>query len=270
MAQFPQAVRARVLKWRRQHPGWGAKTLWAELATDNIAPLPSRATIGRLLKQEGLSRRYQRHSALPARTRVKATRPHQCWQLDARGNDHVEGLGSVSLIDLSDAFSRARLLCYPCLLPGPSNHPTRDDYKTALRLAFAQWGLPETIQVDHESIFFDNQAASPYPTALHLWLEALGVKLVFSRFHRPTDQAVVERSHAVWYDQVIAGQCFQHWSALYEALLRRRDFLNGTLPSASHQARTILQAVPEVQATTVAVGKKAFWHKNGLFSYQIK
>src|SRR5687768_1532281 len=43
-----RAIRTQVLRWREEHPGWGPKTLHAELARDPqfaAGPLPSRATL---------------------------------------------------------------------------------------------------------------------------------------------------------------------------------------------------------------------------------
>jgi hypothetical protein len=112
-------------------------------------------------------------------------------------------------------------------------HPNTEDYQLALRLAFLDWGLPQQVQVDHESVFFDNHIQSPFPTRLHLWLLALGIYLRFGRTHQPTDQAMTERSHQLWAAQVLRGQRFASWQALYQALRERRDFLNTRLPCAA-------------------------------------
>jgi transposase len=249
LCRFPEAMSERLLRWRKAHPGWGPKTLLAELeasySREEELSLPSRASIGRLLKEKGLSRSYQKHSRLPAPSLRSATAPHQLWEMDARGNEKVAGLGHVALIALNDRHSRARLLCYPCQLEGPQSHPKTVEYKTLLRLAFSEWGLPESLQVDHESVFFENVSKSPFPTGLHLWLCALGVELCFARPHRPTDQAITERSHTLWYEQVLQGASFSSWEELYEALLKRRPFLNRLLPCATLAHRAPLVAFPQ-------------------------
>jgi len=134
MSTFPDPVRQQVLQWRRRHPGWGAKTLRAELeAAFAGATLPSRATIGRLLNAQGLTRGYQRHSDLPQPKPASVTAPHQRWQMDAQGNEAVSGLGTVALINLTDSLSRVRLLSFPCLVDSPQGHPTTADYQLVLR-----------------------------------------------------------------------------------------------------------------------------------------
>ena len=248
LGTFPPAVRELLRAWRTAHPGWGPKTLRAELAVAlPEQPLPSRASIARWLRATGLTRRYERHQALPQAPHHAAQAPHEVWQLDAQGAQHVAGVGQVALINLVDVCSKAKLLSYPCWLGAQrtERHPTTDDYQVALRLAFCEGGLPDRLAVDHDSVFYDNTSKSPFPTRLHLWLLALGIELTFARVHRPTDQAVIERSHQTWQRQVLAGQEFPSWPALCAALAARRTFLNQRLPCASLGERPPLVAHPQ-------------------------
>jgi hypothetical protein len=166
---------------------------------------------------------------------------------NARGYENVPDVGLVSLIDLNDRFSRVRLFSYPCWLGKTrvERHARTEDYQACLRLAFTEWGLPQTIQVDHESVFYDNRSKSPFPTRFHLWLIALGVDLSFIRVHQPKDQAMTERSHQLWSQQVLQGRTFSDWSALYAALDKRRTFLNHHLPCRSLAGQPPLVAHPE-------------------------
>jgi len=235
---YPSAILETLQALRTAHPGWGPKTLRVELGTladCRELPLPSRSSIARWLKAEGLTRRYERHRDLPQPGPLTLIAPHQEWEMDARGHQYVPDVGVIALIDLNDTFSKVRLLSYPCWLGAKraTRYPTTEDYQLVLRLAFSEWGLPERLAVDHDSVFTDNQSKSPFPTRLHLWLLALGVDLTFGRSARPTDQAITERSHQTWANQVLVGQRFDDWQLLWEALRARRDFLNQCLPCAS-------------------------------------
>lgn len=234
LSAFPPEVRATLLRWRQDHPGWGAKTLRAELEADarfKQQPLPSRRSIARWLHSEGLSRRHQRRQDLPAPMRPVLQAPHEEWEMDARGEERVSGVGLVMLIDLNDRVSHARLLSYPCWVGDQrvSRAPSTADYQLALRLAFAEWGLPDRIAVDHDVVFYDSRSASPFPTRLHLWLVALDVALVFGPVGRATERGLTERSHQLWGAQVLEGQHFADWETLYQALVQRRQFLNQRL-----------------------------------------
>lgn len=238
LSTFPDTLRATLIRWRTAHPGWGPQTLHAELRTGRgVADhrLPSPASIGRFLREQGLTRPYQKHQTLPAPVRYPADQPHDVWEMDARGYSKVPDIGVISLVNLNDRCSHARLISYPVWVGHQrcTRHPDSEDYQTALRLAFTDWGLPRQLQVDHESVFVDNQSKSPFPTRLHLWLCALGIDLVFSRPGRPTDQGMTERSHQIWEAQCLVGQLYGDWHALYGTLHQRRDFLNYVLPCAT-------------------------------------
>lgn len=251
LSSFPEAVTTTLLRWRQEHPGWGPITLNKELEQQPIfaeQKLPSPASIGRFLQGKGLTRSYEPHQALPAEAKPVSA-PHALWEMDAQGYQFIPGVGQVSLINLNDRGSHVRLLSYPCWLGDTrvQRHAHTADYQTALRLAFVDWGLPQALQVDHESVFYDNKSKSPFPTLLHLWLIALGITLHFGRYGRPTDQGMTERSHQLWQGQVVRGASFANWQALYTALHQRRDFLNTILPCATLNDQPPLRAYPQAQ-----------------------
>lgn len=252
LSSWPQEVQDTLLRLRQEHPGWGPDTLHAELTRPGVVSgtkLPSPASIGRFLKEQGLTKQYEPHQELPKIQPNRAKTPHDVWEMDACGYQYIPAVGQVSLINLNDRFSHVRLLSYPCYLGEKriERHANCDDYQTVLRLAFTHWGLPKQLQVDHESVFFDNKTKSPFPTPLHLWLVALGVELCFARVHRPTDQGMTERSHRLWNAQVIEGQTFANWQSLYYALQERRDFLNQWLPCSSLDHQPPLVAHPDAR-----------------------
>lgn len=250
MSSFSSELQERVRQLRVSHPGWGALTLHAELVQDGTLAgeaVPSAAVIGRFLKAQGLTQAPAPHRPLPETLPRPVEQAHDVWEMDAQGYRHVPEVGMVTLINLNDRASHVRLLSYPCRLGAKrvSRHAGTEDYQAALRLAFMTWGLPRTLQVDHESVFYDNKSPSPFPTRLHLWLLALGVTLTFGRVNQPKDQAMTERTHQLWTDQVLLGQTFADWHALYQALVQRRDFLNRSLPCRSLANQPPLIACPD-------------------------
>jgi transposase InsO family protein len=172
-----------VRKWRRRAVKMDA--YWRD------EPLPSRAQIARLLKQAGLTRRYQPHHDLAQPPRTHLTSPHQEWQMDAQGIMRVEGVGKVSLINIVDVTRSLKTESYPSL---DTTNPALADYQLSLRRAFLTYGLPEALTLDHGAVFYDNTTPSPFPTRLHLWLLALGVQVRFTRKRCPTDHAIIERT----------------------------------------------------------------------------
>ena len=250
MSSYPSEMREALLCWRRQHPGWGAKTLHTELSLDERfkdKKLPSLPSINRLLEEYDLLKPQQRHVPLPQPPRDAPQSTHEEWEIDARGHEYIADVGVVELINLNDSYSRTRLLSYPCVLGQQrlSRRANTEDYQLILRLAFSHWGLPKRLASDHHRLFYDGKSKSPFPTRLHLWLIALGISLEFGRFSCPTDQAVTERSHQLWESQVLLGPPFIDWDHLFHTLQHRRDFLNYHLPCASLNQQPALVAHPE-------------------------
>ena len=252
LSSYPAELRDTILRWRQAHPGWGAETLVAELKQHPCfsgQKVPSVASINRFLQERNFIPERQKQVELPESQSQPSGSAHDVWEMDAQGYTFIPDVGMVALININDRVSHLRLLSYPCFLGSKrvKRHANTVDYQVALRLAFMQWGRPIVLQVDHESIFFDNKTKSPFPTVLHLWLCALGIQLTFGRLGRPTDQGMTERSHQLWSQQVLQGQQFADWEALYDALQERRDFLNEHLPCASLNRKPPLVASPQAR-----------------------
>lgn len=91
--------------------------------------------------------------------------------MDAQGALLVDGIGSVSLINVIDVASRLKVESCPRVR---TPKPAAADYYVTLRRAFLTHGLPLRLSLDHDTVFFDNTTPSPFPTRLHLWLVADG------------------------------------------------------------------------------------------------
>jgi hypothetical protein len=161
--------------------------------------------------------------------------------MDAQGAQVVSGLGSVSVINISDVVSRLKVESYPVL----GTHLDWLTYQLALRHGFVQYGLPARISLDHDSAFYDNTSQSPFPSHLHLWLVALGIEVVFITKSPPAAHAIIERTHQTMSKQAIKGQQWDSQAALWYELDERREALNERLPCRSLHDQPPLVALPE-------------------------
>lgn len=235
-------VKKALRQMREENPGWGAETLRTELELRNeFETVPCRASIGNFLAAEGLSRRYERHSLLPQPECERLTRPHEEWEMDAQGIMDVPPAGKVSLINICDVFTTLKIDSYPCM---DKRKPSTPDYQLVLRRAFVKYGLPERFALDHDSVYYDNTTASPYPTQFHLWSIALGIQVTFGRKGRPTDQATVERSHQLMTNQGLKSNGLDDRDAVQAKLNERLDFLAYHYPSSSLGGVAPLVAYP--------------------------
>jgi transposase len=236
-----------ILELREAHPGWGAQTLRLEIAKDmRFAGLriPSRARIAAYLKEQNKVRKYERHQDLPEPKARPAQRPHQEWEMDAQGVTTVAGLGKVSFINLLDVFSHTSIDSHAC----PNTcHPKSQEYQRVLRRAFIRYGLPEQISLDHDSVFYDNKSASPFPSVIHLWLIGLGVQVRFIHKRPPLEHAQIERHHQTIAGQAFEGQTFANVIALQRSLQARMLFLNQEYPTRALDRQSPFQAFPQAR-----------------------
>lgn len=247
LAQFPAEMKAALLAMRTQHPGWGPLTLRVELAQDaRFADhkLPSRSRIAAYLKAQRQVRKYERRQDLPEPESQPVHRPHQEWELDAQGVTTIAGLGQVSVINVLDIDSHISIASHACL---HTRHPNAEAYQQLLRRAFLRYGLPESISLDHDSAFFDNKSASPFPSRIHLWLLALGVQVRFIHKAPPLEHAHIERHHQTIARQAFAGQTFTDLTELQQQLQTRLAFLNHVYPTQALNGRSPLPACPQAR-----------------------
>jgi hypothetical protein len=259
---YPAEVGQAVHRMRQGHPGWGPVTLVAELKKDRHwadQPIPSRSRIAAYLKQKELVRKYERHQRLPQPKPKKIERPHQEWEVDVQGKIKISGLGSASIINIGDVFSRLKIDSYPCLR---TTHANTQDHQLVMRRAFVQYGLPEQISLDHDSVFYDNQTASPFPTVLHLWLIGLGIEVRFIHKPPPAEHAIIERTHRTVTQQAVLGQTFADQADLQKMLTDRINFLNCDYPSRTLQGQPPMTAYPQAKQT--ARPFRLEWEKEAL------
>jgi transposase-like protein len=259
LGQFPRELVEAIRAMRQANPGWGPKTILLKLPKDprfGGKKLPSRSRIGAFLKVERLVREYQRHQDLPEPEPESVVRSHQEWEIDAQGVISVAGLGNVSIINTLDVHSHTLVASLACL---HKTHTNTLDHQVVLRRAFCHFGLPETISLDHDSVFYDNRCPSPFPTLLHLWLIGLGIEVRFIHRRPPAEHARIERAHQTVTQQAVAGKTFQDLAELQNQLDAHLHFLNCEYPCRSLGNQSPLGAFPE--ACTSSRPYKPEWEK---------
>lgn len=244
LGQTSLELRDAARELRQAHPGWGPQTLRLELAHDRRfvgLRIPSRARLAAFLKVEKLSQRHERRSELVQPEPQLATAPHDTWEMDAQGVRQIDDVGRVSVINIGDPYSHVRTESWACL---HTMKPATNDYQLALRRAMLRFGRPRRLSLDHDSAFYDNKSASPYPSQLHLWAIALGIDVVFIHKGRPTEHGFIERTHQIVDGQALLGHTFVDPAAVQPILEQRLDFLNTQYPSRALAGQPPLTAHP--------------------------
>lgn len=78
--QMSPVVEARIVELRREHPGWGPRTLAHRLALEGFSPVPGRSSIYRCLVRHGLITPQARRRRRADYKRWERSRPMQLWQ----------------------------------------------------------------------------------------------------------------------------------------------------------------------------------------------
>ena len=109
--------------------------------------------------------------------------------------------------------------------------------------AFQRWGQPKVIRLDNGAPLGDPKRKSIPPLAL--WLMGLGIKVIFNRPARPTDNAKVERMQQTTKNWAVVEQV-QHFQQLLEVLDRTRHLQRQLYKVTRLAGRTRLEAFPEL------------------------
>lgn len=170
---------------RRQRPDWGAQKLHRLLRVQHPElPSISISTLHRILDREGLIEDGDRHR--PAVERFERGRPNELWQMDFKGPQGFNrGVGPLSILD-----DHSRYVILLQQVGSTQLTPVRN----AMREAFAQAGLPETVLIDHGTPWWNGASLGGW-TELTVWILRQGIRIAFSGFRHPQTQGKVERMH---------------------------------------------------------------------------
>lgn len=250
LCSYPEKLTDLIKELRESHEGWGATNILYELIDVygyKQKNLPGEASINRYLKEHGFIPNRAPIRKLPATKRCgkKARRPHDLWEMDAKGTINIPGVGYQAMINIKDIKSKIHCIAFPVSVKNKNTQPSTLHYYWALRLAFVEWGLPKVIQVDKDSVFYESRSRSKFPKILHLWLISLGIELCFINQPPPYKNAIVERSHQTMVRQVNTKRPYKSWKSFFQYCNNRRKRLNERLPNRMLGKKTPLEACPK-------------------------
>jgi len=226
------------LRLKCLHPGWGGNLLLLEAQRrPSLAGLrlPQRSTVAAYLARFGarLGRAHRAPTRRPPPPVAPARAPHQCWQMDFKGDEAVNDQHLVvAPFMVCDAASGAPLagIVHQVRAKGRRDQLTTRTVQADLRRGFSQWGLPDALRMDRDSIFVGSTRLE-WPGVLLLWLIGLGVQPIINRAYRPTDTAIVERNHWSWEQHVVLGQTQHPLASVQQATDQRFADRRACLPS---------------------------------------
>jgi transposase InsO family protein len=245
-----------LLRLKRQHRGWGIDKLRLELTRRPSLRglvIPQRSALGSYLAQFGARLRRPRRAPTKrpnAPVPLVPTEPHQCWQIDFKGDEPVAGCNvRIAPFLVCDSASGAPLGGIIHAIRGRGNRAgvgTRQ-VQADLRALFGRWGLPDALRMDRDSVFVGS-CRLEWPGTLLLWLIGMGVQPIINRAYRPTDNAIVERNHQTWQAHVLEGSLYAEVAEVQAATERAFADRREALPSrhVGCERRPFLEAYPQL------------------------
>lgn len=183
----------RIRAARHEHPQWGAPKLVWRLEQKYPHPaVPSISTVGRVLRESGLSRPRRRVRAHGTGALQEAEESNQCWAIDFKGWRRTGDGAHCEPLTLSDQATRY-LLCCQAL---PSTASPR--VEAVLRRVFAEYGLPQRIRSDNGSPFASRGECGL--TRLSVWWTELGIAVERIAPGHPQQNGKHERMHRTLHE----------------------------------------------------------------------
>lgn len=182
-------LEALICELRREHPRWGARRLRHELLRRNVAQVPARATVHRVLLRNGLINvQEQRHPRKYKRWQRDA--PMQLWQMDLVGGVFLADGRECKLVTGIDDHSRYVVIA--AVVTVPTGRAVVEAFTAAMR----RYGVPAEVLTDNGKQF-TGRFTRPFPAEVlfERVCRENGIGHRLTRRRSPTTTGKVERLH---------------------------------------------------------------------------
>ena len=189
--QMPPEVEAAVLELRRLHPRWGQRRLRHELGRRGVEPLPSEASVYRILVRHELIVPVARRRRRADYRRWERPGPMQLWQLDVMGGIYLADGRELKLVTGVDDHSRF------CVIASVVERATGRAVCAAFVAALGAFGCPEEVLTDNGKQF-TGRFGTPGPSTEVLFdriCRMNGIKHRLTKPRSPTTTGKIERFH---------------------------------------------------------------------------
>lgn len=218
--RLPAAIEAAICDVRRQHPRWGARRISHELAQRQDAPVPSRATVHRVLVRNGLiAAQLQEHKRKYRRWQREA--PMHLWQMDLVGGVMLADGRECKMVTGIDDHSR--FVVISTVVAVPTGRAVCETFAAAMR----RYGVPSEVLTDNGKQFTGRHTKpEPVEVLFERVCRENGITARRTKPRSPTTTGKIERFHrtlreefldrvAPFASQEAAQQAVDEWVAAY-------------------------------------------------------
>jgi len=234
-----EALEARVLTARDEHPCWGGRKLARRLRDQGFDDVPAPSTVTEILRRHGKLDPAEAVKHRPAQ-RFERAAPNELWQMDFKGHFAMDQ-GRCHPLTLLDDHCRYSLGLFAC------GDETRETVQAHLTTVFRRYGMPQAMLSDNGSPW-GGSGADGY-TALEVWLMRRGVRLYHGRAYHPQTQGKEERFHRTLNIEALQGRRFANLPACQAALDSFRHTYNEERP---HEALGLAVPASRYRASPIS------------------
>ncbi|MFE5816953.1 IS481 family transposase [Streptomyces sp. NPDC056479] len=246
-------VEAVVCELRRRHPGWGPRRLVHELERRGIAPVPSRATVYRVLVRNALVEPGVRKRRRSDYRRWERSAAMELWQMDIVGGILLAGGGECKMVTGIDDHSRFMVIAKVV------ERATARAVCRAFGEALMRFGVPEEVLTDNGKQFTARFGSGrPGETMFDRICRENGITHRLTKPQSPTTTGKIERFHQTLRRELLDGSVpFTDLAAAQSAVdvwledynrMRPHQSLDMAVPASRFvpQPRTGQEALPLV------------------------
>ena len=210
--QMPPQVEARILELRREHPGWGPRTIGHRLEREGVEPVPGRSSIYRCLVRHGLITPQARRKRRSDYKRWERSRAMELWQMDVVGGVRLSDGSEAKVVTGINDHSRFCVSAY--VVARATAKPTCD----ALALAMRTHGVPDQVLTDNGKVFTGRFGPGTGEVLFDRICRENGIRHLLTAPRSPTTTGKVERFHKTLRVEFLSGRVFASLEAAQAAL----------------------------------------------------
>ena len=200
--QMPVEVEVLIVEMRREHPGWGPRTIGHRLGCLGVDPVPGRSSIYRCLVRHGLIDPKARRRRRADYKRWERSRAMELWQMDVVGGVMLADGWKASVVTGVDDHSR---FCVSALVV---RRATARPVCDALARAMRAYGVPAQILTDNGKVFTGRFGPGAGEVLFDRICRENGIRHLLTAPRSPTTTGKVERFHKTLRREFLDGRVF--------------------------------------------------------------